>query len=65
MFTNVSWSSLSRAPCFVISLPGANRNEVQVRSTQVNHYLTISTQYRGLTKAGLIGSVRVLWEEAR
>ena len=39
--------------------PGDNRIEVQVRSTLANHYLTIPTQYRGSTVAGLLGPVRI------
>lgn len=39
--------------------PGPNRIEVQVRSTLANHYLTVPTQYRGSTVAGLLGPVRV------
>jgi hypothetical protein len=42
--------------------PGDNRIEVQVRSTLANHYLTIPTQYRGPTVAGLIGPVRIQYE---
>jgi hypothetical protein len=41
---------------------GENRIEVQVRSTLANHYLTIPTQYRGSTVAGLSGPVRLLVE---
>ena len=39
--------------------PGDNRIEVLVCSTLANHYLTIPTQYRGSTVAGLLGPVRL------
>ena len=42
------------------SRPGENRIEVQIRSTLANHYLTIPTQYRGSTIAGLLGPVRMI-----
>ena len=41
---------------------GENLVEVQIRSTLANHYLTIPTQYRGSTVAGLLGPVRLLVE---
>ena len=43
-----------------LAQPGDNRIEVQVRSTLANHYLTIPTQYRGSTVAGLLGPVRMI-----
>ncbi|MEI8288216.1 MAG: glycosyl hydrolase [Verrucomicrobiota bacterium] len=45
--------------------PGDNRIEIQVRSTLANHYLTIPTQYRGSTVAGLLGPVRLIVEPAK
>lgn len=39
--------------------PGENRIEVLVCSTLANHYVTIPTHYRGDTKAGLLGPVRL------
>jgi len=39
--------------------PGDNRIEILVCSTLANHYLTIPTQYRGSTVAGLLGPVRL------
>ena len=38
---------------------GENRIEVLVFNTLANHYLTIPTRYRGSTKSGLLGPVRL------
>jgi len=39
--------------------PGENRLEILVYNTLANHYLTIPTRYRGSTRSGLIGPVRL------
>jgi hypothetical protein len=39
--------------------PGENRIEIRVFNTLANHYLTIPTRYRGSTRSGLIGPVRI------
>lgn len=41
---------------------GDNRIEVLVHNTAGNHYLSIPTQYRGSTEAGIIGEVSILEE---
>lgn len=41
---------------------GDNRVEVLVHNTAGNHYLSIPTQYRGSTEAGIIGEVSILQE---
>ncbi len=38
---------------------GENRIEILVYNTLANHYLTIPTRYRGSTRSGLIGPVRL------
>ncbi|MBU0639511.1 MAG: hypothetical protein KKB50_11650 [Planctomycetes bacterium] len=40
--------------------PGENRVEILVYNTLANYYGTIPTRYRGSTKSGLLGPVRVL-----
>ena len=40
-------------------LPGENRIEVLVCNTLANQYLTVPTQYRGSTVAGLLGPVQL------
>jgi hypothetical protein len=39
--------------------PGDNRIEILVFNTLANHYVTIPTRYRGSTRSGLIGPVRI------
>ena len=46
-----------------LAWPGTNRVEVLVYNTLANHYTTIPTRYRGRTTSGMIGPVRVLFEE--
>jgi hypothetical protein len=43
--------------------PGPNRIEVLVYNTLANHYTTIPTRYRGRTTSGMIGPVKVVFEE--
>jgi len=42
---------------------GKNRVEVVVYNTLANHYSTIPTRYRGRTTSGMLGPVKVLFEE--
>jgi hypothetical protein len=39
--------------------PGENRLEVMIRNTLGNHYTSIPTAYRGSTRAGLLGPVKL------
>ena len=43
--------------------PGPNRVEVVVYNTLANHYLTIPTRYRGRPASGMIGPVKIVFEE--
>ena len=42
---------------------GKNRVEAVVYNTLANHYSTIPTRYRGRTTSGMLGPVKVLFEE--